>query len=76
MKLNWEGWSYDLIKSVVRSCCVAFTVWGGYTIKYQDFNWTDLGMAIAIAGGLRGVMAFLETRPVPEELDCKPTDNK
>lgn len=71
MKLNWKGWSYDLFRSVIRSMCVAFTVWGGYTIKYTDVNFNDLWMCLLIAGGLRGVMAFLETRPLPEDLEAK-----
>jgi hypothetical protein len=70
MRLNWKGWSYDLIQSVIRAMCVAFTIWGGYTIKYQEFNWTDLLMALGIGGGLRGIMAFLEKRPLPEDLDA------
>jgi hypothetical protein len=69
MTLNWKDWSYDLFRSVIRSMCVAFTVWGGYSIKYEDVNFRDLVMCLAIAGVLRGVMAFLETRPLPEDLD-------
>lgn len=52
--------------------CVAFTIWGGYTVKYQEFSWTDLLMALLIGGVLRGLMGFLEKRPLPEDLDAKP----
>lgn len=69
MKLDWKDWTYDLFKSVIRSMCVAFTVWGGYTIKYEEVNLRDLMMCLLIAGVLRGVMAFLENRPLPEDLD-------
>lgn len=72
MRLNWDHWTYDLFASVIKAMAVTLGVWGFYTIKYQDLVWSDLWQACLVAALLRGLMPFLEKRPLPEQNDVPP----
>lgn len=66
MKLAWDHWTYDLFAATIKAVCVTAGVWGFYTIKYQDLVWSDLWQACLVAAVVRGLMPFLEKRPLPE----------
>jgi hypothetical protein len=47
-------------------------------VKYKELNFEDLGWCILFGGVMRTALHFLETRPLPEDLDAaksaKPVD--
>lgn len=43
--------------------------WLGIEVKYQELNLRDLGWCILFGGVVRTVLHFLETSPLPEDLD-------
>lgn len=74
MRLNWKGWTYDLFQSLLRAIGVSGGAWLGVEIRYREINLIDLGYCILFGAVVRTLFHFLETRPLPEDLDVKTND--
>lgn len=70
MNLDWSHWGYDFFKELLRSVGVSGSAWLGMEVKYQEINLEDLGWCVLVGGVVRTLLHFLETRPLPEDLDA------
>lgn len=72
MKLNWQGYWYGLVGSVLKHVGTALVGWSGINVAHATglsvpaLDFKALGILVFAAGVVPGLASFLQKQPLPD----------
>lgn len=76
MKLDWQHWTYSLLKSVIGGAAASGSAWLGTAVAHAIsvsvpiMDWRALG-AVLVTSSATNLFFYLKESPLPKDLDNK-----